>query len=254
MFRYQTKRSLSAWICALIFCLLISNATGQSAAELDLESGWLWTGRADVRIPGDEGSRFSFTDDLDPDSTFYVRGRLSWRPSQRHRWALTLAPLEATARGTFTDDIRFADTLFPAGSDVKATYKFNNYRLTYRYRWLDAPRYFLEAGVTFFVRDAKVTVESDRLRDDDDDLGVVPLISFDAGWEARPRLWLRVDGDALAAPQGRAVDILFSLNYKWTDNLQTGIGYRVLDGGADNDSVYTFATFHHAALVLRYTW
>lgn len=74
---------------------------------------------------------------------------------------------------------------------------------------------------------------------------------------ARPRLtliWLQMDGEALAAPQGRAIDVLFSLDYAWENGWQAGVGYRVLDGGADNDTVYTFATFHHAAVLLRYAW
>ncbi len=232
----------------------VACAKGATAYEVDLESGWLWTGRADVRIPGNEGTRFSFTDDLDADSGAYVRARLGWRPRERYAVMLTLAPLEATARGRFEEEIRFADTVFPAGSAVKATYRFNNYRATYRYRWIEEARYYLHVGGTLFVRDAKVTVRSEADRDSDDDLGLVPLVSFALGWEAVPHVWLRMDGDALAAPQGRAIDILFSLDYEWNTAWETGIGYRVLDGGADNNSVYTFATFHHAALVLRYRW
>jgi hypothetical protein len=225
-----------------------------ATVTVDLESGWVWPGRADVRIPGDAGTRFSLVNDLDADSDAYVRARIGWRPAARHVVMLTLAPLEATARGSLAEDTRFADTQFAAGSTVKATYRFNNYRATYRYRWLAGDRYYADVGGTIFVRDAKVVLASETNRDADDDLGLVPLLSFAFGWEAFPRFWLRMDGDALAAPQGRAVDILFSLDYVWGNGWETGLGYRVLDGGADNDTVYTFATFHHAAALLRYTW
>ncbi len=239
---------------SLLLALWVSNSWGATPFALEVEPGWVWTGRADVRIPGDEGTRFSLTDDLDADAAPYVRGRLAWRPGPRHQWLLTVAPLEATARGTFQEETRFADTVFPGDSRVKATYRFNNYRLTYRYRWWEGANYYVDGGATLFVRDAKVTVASDTQRDSDDDLGFVPLVSFNLGWEAVPSLWLRLDGDALAAPQGRALDVLLAMEYAWRNGWCTGIGYRVLDGGADNDSVYTFATFHHAALLLRYAW
>ncbi len=234
--------------------MAVSYAEGLATFAVEVESGWVWVGRADVRIPGDTGTRFSLSDDLDADSGAYIRARFGWRPADRHLVFLTLAPLEATARGAFTDDTRFADTMFAADSSVKATYRFNNYRASYRYRWLEDVRYYVDVGGTLFVRDAKIKVESDTDRDSDDDLGLVPLLSFAAGWEMIPQLWLRVDGDALAAPQGRALDVLLSLDYVWPNGLDTGIGYRVLDGGADNSSVYTFATFHHAAITLRYAW
>ena len=48
-------------------------------------------------------------------------------------------------------------------------------------------------------------------------------------------------GDALAAPQGRAEDVLAALTYGKSDKFRIKIGYRILEGGADNDEVYTFS-------------
>jgi len=36
------------------------------------------------------------------------------------------------------------------------------------------------------------------------------------------------------------------------DNLRIGLGYRILEGGADVDAVYTFAMFHHLALTVSW--
>ncbi len=240
----------------LIAVVLFLSAHSVSAQPygVELESGWLWIGRADVRIPGDEGTRFSFSNDLNADSTAYVRGRFEWRLAPRHGLVLTLAPLEATASGTLTEETRFADTTFPAGSAVDATYRFNNYRLTYRYRLHDTEEWTVELGGTLFVRDARITLDSDDLRDSDDDLGLVPLVNFGVAWRPLARWAFGVDGDALAAPQGRAFDARISAEYAWTDQWYTGLGYRILEGGADNDDVYTFALFHHAAVYVRAAW
>ncbi|MFZ1845950.1 MAG: hypothetical protein WAU12_03520, partial [Saprospiraceae bacterium] len=60
------------------------------------------------------------------------------------------------------------------------------------------------------------------------------------------------EGDALAAPQGRAEDVLLAVTYKFSDNLMTHLGYRILEGGADNDEVYNFSLIHYASVGVLY--
>ncbi len=232
-------------------CMIAAPAWASNAFELELEGGSLWVGRADVRIPGDEGTRFTFTDDLDADRTGFIRARLGWRPAEQHSLLLTIAPLKADASGSFSRDTLFNETLFPRDVPVNASYRFNNYRLTYRYRAWATTDTSVELGGTLFVRDAKITVETDELRDSDSDLGLVPLISFRIAHRLRPALSAVIDGDALLAPQGRAIDVLSALYADVTENVRVGVGYRILDGGADNDDVYTFARFHHLSFLLH---
>jgi hypothetical protein len=59
-------------------------------------------------------------------------------------------------------------------------------------------------------------------------------------------LSFRVAGDALVGPQGRAEDVLLALIYDIAPSTKLFAGYRVLEGGADNDEVYTFSLFHYA--------
>ena len=63
-----------------------------------------------------------------------------------------------------------------------------------------------------------------------------------------------MDGDALAAPQGRAEDVLIAATYEVSDNLAIRAGYRILEGGADNDEVYNFALFNYASVGVTYTF
>jgi hypothetical protein len=81
----------------------------------------------------------------------------------------------------------------------------------------------------------------------------VPLIHL-AGQVRLGRNWrLTGDVDALAAPQGRAEDLALKLRYDPTARWSLAIGYRTLEGGADSDTVYTFAWFHYlvASVALR---
>ena len=76
-------------------------------------------------------------------------------------------------------------------------------------------------------------------------MGFVPLIHFKCDITLSDRFHFLLQGDALAAPQGRAEDILAALTYNLTKKIKMKMGYRILEGGADNDEVYTFALFHY---------
>lgn len=98
------------------------------------------------------------------------------------------------------------------------------------------------------MRDADITLSSANANASKTNLGFVPLLSFNATWKLTDNLDIVMDGEALAAPQGRAEDVLFAAQYKVNDNLAFNGGYRVLEGGADNDEVYTFSAFNYAVL------
>jgi len=65
------------------------------------------------------------------------------------------------------------------------------------------------------------------------------------------RLALELETDALAAPQGRAEDVSLRGVYRLSDRVELDLGYRLLEGGADNDEVYTFSFFHYAVAGVR---
>ena len=73
-------------------------------------------------------------------------------------------------------------------------------------------------------------------------------------WNINDQFGLLFEGDALAAPQGRAEDILLAGTYNFSDNLKLNLGYRMLEGGAGNDEVYTFSMFHYASVGITYTF
>ena len=82
-------------------------------------------------------------------------------------------------------------------------------------------------------------------------MGPVPLINFALAWQASDRLQVIFEGDALAAPQGRAEDVLLGVRYEVNDDFDLYGGYRVLEGGADVDEVYTFALVNYVSLGFR---
>ncbi len=57
----------------------------------------------------------------------------------------------------------------------------------------------------------------------------------------------------MAAPQGRAEDVLIAATYKLSVKVALKTGYRILEGGADNDEVYNFSLFNYALVGLSIT-
>ena len=223
-------------------------------ANIDLETGLITTGYNDVRIPGDIGTLFSLKDDLSAKSKIYYRLRASYKIKSRHTLSLLYAPLEVKSEGSIPSDISFAGELFPANSDIKATYKFNSYRLTYRYDFVQKPKFNFWLGFTAKMRDARIALESNGLSAEKENVGFVPIINFRVLWKLNENLGLLFDGDALAAKQGRAEDVLIAATYRVNEHIGLRAGYRILEGGANNDEVYGFALFHYASLGVSYTF
>ncbi|MHC1705066.1 MAG: hypothetical protein AB9846_14240 [Tenuifilaceae bacterium] len=238
----------------ITFMLLCWESPIKAQALIDLESGLVLTGYNDVRIPGDIGTRFSLKDDLTAKSKIYYRLRASYTIKTRHTLSLLYAPLEVKSEGSVPSDISFAGELFPANSEIKATYKFNSYRLTYRYDFVQKPKFDFGIGFTAKIRDARIALESNGLSAEKSNVGFVPIINFRLLWKLNDNLGLLIDGDALAAKQGRAEDVLIAATYRVNDHIRLRAGYRILEGGADNDEVYGFALFHYASLGFSYSF
>ena len=110
------SRTASSFVASLL-SLFAYPAIAASPFDLDLESGAVWSSKADVRIPNTGGTTFSLSKDLSAnDPTGFFRGRLTWHPGARHDVSLLYAPLELDYRGQFNRPVRFAGTDFVAGA------------------------------------------------------------------------------------------------------------------------------------------
>jgi hypothetical protein len=232
----------------IAFMLLCWASSIRAQALIDLESGLVFTGYNDVRIPGDQGTLFSLKDDLNPKTGFFYRIRLNYTIKSRHTLSLLYAPLQTKSKGSLSNDILFEGVIFPANTELNGTYKFNSYRLTYRYDIVNRPKILFGLGFTAKIRDAKIALSSSGLSSEKTNVGFVPIINFRLFWKIDDKFGILLDGDALAATQGRAEDVLIAATYKLSENIGIRAGYRILEGGADNDEVYNFALFHYASV------
>jgi hypothetical protein len=213
--------------------------------ETDVEAGVVFATRNDTRIPGNGGSDLSLVDDLSTEPAPAFRLRLGYRLGQRHFITALYAPLQVNARGTLDRDIAFMGATYPAGTPLLAVYRFNSYRLTYRYSFVRRDNLDVAAGFTGKIRDAETSLYGVEARRKTN-IGFVPLLNVHLAWRPHGGAFgVVLDADALAAPQGRAEDVLVAATWRLRDDVELRVGYRTLEGGADNDEVYSFAWFHY---------
>lgn len=236
------------YIAFIVFLAFFLKTSVIAQVSFDVETGSVFTGYNDVRIPGDKGTFFSLKNDLNPKSKLFYRLRTSYTVKSRHTLSLLYAPLEVNSTGSVPNNIFFEGLTFPANTQLNGTYIFNSYRLTYRYDLVKNPNFEFGLGFTAKIRDAKISLSSPGLASEKSNVGFVPIINFRLLWKIDDKYGLLLDGDALAAPQGRAEDVLIAATYKISNNLGIRAGYRILEGGADNDKVYNFALFHYASI------
>ncbi|HEX2922263.1 MAG TPA: hypothetical protein VHO50_13960 [Bacteroidales bacterium] len=242
----RTKNPYKIFLTFVIIFSGTSLIRGQ--VFLDVETGFAATGYNDVRVPGTSGTIFSLKDDLDARTDLFYRIRTGYIFNDRHTLSLLFAPLTIESKGINAFDIYFQDQTFNSGEDITGTYKFNSYRFTYRYDLVRKDKTRFGIGFTAKIRDAMIRLGSPSTSSEIKNLGFVPIINFRLDWQTGEKIGLLFEGDALAAPQGRAEDVLLAVTYNVSNNFRFKAGYRILEGGADNDEVYNFALINYGAI------
>lgn len=230
----------------VIFSLFLFAGSASAQAFIDFEGGVAFTGYNDLAIPADTGSSVSLKDDISSDPALSFRTRVGYTFLGRHTVSVLIAPLSVYGSGTLDEDITYRGKTFAAGSSVKSTYRFDSYRLTYRYHLIDTDDVTVSLGLTGKIRSADIAIMSETGYAHRSDLGVVPLVNFAIRWDFARPFGVLIDGDALVTPYGRAEDILVALQYSPSDRVSWRLGYRILEGGSDGGGdVYTFALFNY---------
>jgi len=110
------------------------------------------------------------------------------------------------------------------------------------------------SGGALLVRDAKVELKQGTLKESNTDLCLVPLLHLYGRYFFNERVTATLDVEGAGASQGRAIDAAVKVAYEWPSGWHAAAGYRTLEGGADNNSVYTFAWLHFVLFKIGYAF
>lgn len=232
------------WILVLLISLLGNVAIAEFSVVL--ESGAVWQNRNDVQIPPDQQGTRVELDEFGDGPFFYGRAELYYRPKGNHGFRLLYAPFTVNVNGTPRQDIQYDGETFTAGSEVDFTYTFNSYRATWFYAFWGHGDNQFNLGFTGKIRDAVTRFKQGSVEEDYTNVGFVPLLFIEYQKSLGKNWWLNFTMDGLAGGPGRAFDVALKVRTALSDSAQLGLGYRTLEGGADNDEVFTFSWFNYA--------
>lgn len=177
-----------------------------------------------------------------------------WTINDRHGLRVMLAPLSYSETGRIDQPVQFAGEAYSTAAPLQAEYRFNSWRVGYRYRLHAGERSTFWVGGKLKVRDAEIRLEQGSVSSSDDDLGVIPLLYLAGEYRLGSRWMLAADLDGLAGGPGRAIDLGASMNYQISEPWRVGLEFRLLEGGADIDELYNFAWFNSALVTAQVTF
>lgn len=241
-------------LAAIVFFALVLAAPSFGQWFFDFENGLALSGYNDVRVPKDSGTAFSLSGDLKTDPSYFFRVRLGYHWRSGHNISFFASPFRLRAAGVVNREILFFGETFSPDTPLTGVYKFNSYRLTYRYDLLRRGRWCVGIGLTAKIRDAAIKVEGGGKSANKTNVGFVPLIHFRVLWQFHKDWGMLLEGDAAAARQGRAEDVLLALQYRLSGHLALKAGYRILEGGANVEEVYNFALIHFISAGANYAF
>lgn len=231
----------------LLFLLFFSSPI-LASVQIGIEGGAVWQLRNDLQRPQVEGATRVSLDEIDQGPESYYRIEAYYRTSSNHAFRALYAPFELEVSNTPTSSIRYNDQDFNAGEPVTYLFKFNSYRLTYYYAFWGHGESQFNLGFTAKVRDAETRLTQGTTETVYDNVGFVPLLYLEYQTPIGSNWMFHFNFDGLAGGPGRAFDFAFKLRRKLGQSSTLGIGTRTLEGGADNEKIYSFSFFQYAFL------
>lgn len=228
----------------MYFIFLILFPTFVFASDsINVEIGHASADYNKVKIDGEDGTKFNLAPSLE--STVYYRLSYIKKFNSPHGMRLLYAPLKFSGSKTFSKDISFNGVNFQGGTKTDTEYQFNSYRATYFYELISQENFLLRVGGTAKVRDAMVELKQSGKKKFKKNTGVVPLIYLFSEYRWDNDFRIALDFDGLMAPQGRAFDFGLMAGYYFSPSYNVNVGYRMLEGGVDNEKVYNFSQINY---------
>lgn len=240
-------------ILGLFLLVFLQPTSGFSSLKWQIESGAVWQNRNDVRIDPQTGTYVEF-DEFNKGPFFHYRSEITYQFNKRHGIRLLYAPLNLEVSGVPINPVVFDGVNFSSGQPLNVEYRFNSYRLTYRYGLYMSSTHELYVGFTGKIREARIRFSQQGVSQEYNNVGFVPLIYFYYQKSLGPHWTLVADLDFAAASQGRAIDFALKVRRHLGKKSALGLGFRTLEGGADNEKVFTFSWLNYALVDFVYSF
>lgn len=172
----------------------------------------------------------------------------------RQELRLVYAALDFDEMGRSSHPGVFQDHASSAGPPMEAIYRFDSYRLGWRYTMLENAEWTWKLGATTRVRSAEISLRQGEVMESRRDTTLLPLLTLYGEYRFAPRWRGILDFEGLTGGGGRAIDLGLRVSYDMTRNWALGAGYRMLDTSVDGANLYNFGRFNSLGVNARYRW
>jgi hypothetical protein len=250
-------------IAGLSIASLASFAAAQTSASgsatrpsLELELGAAQLKQNDLQSPNNAtATRFDLASVIGTSSTVgTARITLRVPTASGSEWLGVYAPITFQGSAVLGQTVGFQSSTFAGAPVTNASYRFDTYRLTWRKPVYKNAQTILRLGVTGLLRDASIALSQPGVAASQSNTGFVPLLHASVERSLNQQWSLIGDLDALGSQQGRAIDLSLRAQYTIDRDWAVNAGYRVLDGGANNDTLYNFARVQWLTFGVRRTF
>jgi hypothetical protein len=208
------------------------------------------------------GTELVLEDDLSVENSLQI-ARLDgvYHFNQRHAIAASLYDIQRTGTRTISEDINFGDETFVFNTVVESDFEQSIFKLAYRYRFLDRPKFNMSASFGLHTMQFRTTlVVADGLQSQEADADApLPVIGIQGAYRFSPK-W-RVVGSAewfdiqSGDFHGTFLDALFSIEYDISDRYGVGFGFNRfeldVESGDENLKGAVILTFDAAVLYFK---
>jgi hypothetical protein len=172
-----------------------------------------------------------------------VRGDVLWRINPKHHLRFLYFDNSNTRSKSITEDVKWGDLTFQAGTTLEATNKFEVIELAYEYAFMRAPTYEVAASLgvhytdisvrlsgTAFVTDADGVQSSASFSSKQGNLPApLPVIGLRAGWVVAPDWYLDAQaqyfGYNAGEYDGSWTDMRLGATWMFSRNFGVGLGW-----------------------------
>ncbi|UCH41643.1 MAG: DUF481 domain-containing protein [Gammaproteobacteria bacterium] len=202
------------------------------------------------------GTKIDLEDDLGlEESVSVARLDTSFRISSRHSVQFSYIDLSREGDNVTERPLLINDTLYPVGSDLDVDFDYRVYKLAYTYSIWQTPDYDLGFTTGLHIFEVGLTIKTDLAKtEDSDETAPFPMFGLRGSWLLDPDVFFRTSIEYFAISEGDVegslLDILVSIEYKFSKRWGFGIGYNHLDLEAENSDSQDELDYEYDGILL----
>jgi membrane-associated phospholipid phosphatase len=183
--------------------------------------------------------------------------RFDWYLADQHTVSFTLIPFEARDFGTFSSPTRFAGQLFPANTEIRSSYRMNEWDVDYQYGIYQGSRFDFRVGARLVY--TRTVLELDTTTGTPvsakvDDRVWLPMVSAGMDIKISHKWSFIADIAGISLSNDKQIDGSLLFSYQFNPKWDAAFGYNYYERDIETSELTNHAQFDMVSLVTGYSF